>query len=126
MKEHIRVASTQYFIRPVASFREFADQVAGLAGTAADYKARLLVLPEYFTVQLLTLGDLKKPIKEQVRDLASQTPAFLDLMGGLAKKHGLYIVAGTIPRSRRQRRAAQRLLRLRPERRATTSRASCT
>jgi len=97
MHDRIRVASTQYFIRPVESFREFADQVAGLVGTAADYKARLMVLPEYFTVQLLTLGDLRKPIEEQVRDLAQQTPAFLELMGGLAKKHGIYIVAGTIP-----------------------------
>ncbi len=97
MDDRIRVASTQYFIRPVASFREFADQVAGLVGTAADYKARLMVLPEYFTVQLLTLGDLGKPIEEQVRDLARQTPAFLELMSGLARRHGLYIVAGTIP-----------------------------
>jgi len=97
MNDRIRVASTQYFIRPVKSFREFADQVAGLVGTAADYKARLMVLPEYFTVQLLTLGDLKKPIEEQVRDLAEQTPAFLELMSGLARKYGLYIVAGSIP-----------------------------
>lgn len=97
MNDRIRVASTQYFIRPVASFRDFADQVGGLVGTAADYKARLMVLPEYFTVQLLTLGDLGKPIEEQVRDLAQQTPAFLELMAGLAKKHRIYIVAGTIP-----------------------------
>lgn len=97
MNDRIRVASTQYFIRPVASFRDFAEQVAGLVGTAADYKARLMVLPEYFTVQLLTLGDLGKPIEEQVRDLAQQTPAFLELMAGLAKKHRIYIVAGTIP-----------------------------
>ncbi|KAB2961361.1 MAG: carbon-nitrogen hydrolase family protein [Thermoanaerobaculia bacterium] len=97
MREHVRVASTQYFIRPVASFREFAQQVEGLVGTAADYKARLVVLPEYFTVQLLTLGDLQRPIEEQVRDLANQKPAFLELMSGLARRHRIYIVGGTIP-----------------------------
>ncbi|MCZ7652688.1 MAG: carbon-nitrogen hydrolase family protein [Thermoanaerobaculia bacterium] len=97
MREIVRVAAVQYFIRPVRSFEQFADQVAGLVDTAADYKARLVVFPEYFTVQLLTLGDLARPIPEQVRSLAGQLPAFLELMSGLARKHGIYVVAGSIP-----------------------------
>jgi predicted amidohydrolase len=55
--DRIRVASLQYFIRPVTSYEQFRDQVTGLVETAADYKCQLLVFPEYFTVQLLTLGD---------------------------------------------------------------------
>jgi len=97
MTDRLRVASIQYFIRPVASFDRFADQVAGLVGTAADYRAGLVVFPEYFTVQLLTLGDLRRPIEEQVRALATQVPRYVELMAGLAKEHGLYIVAGSIP-----------------------------
>ena len=69
----------------------------GLVQTAADYKCRLVVFPEYFTVQLLTLGSLQGPMAEQVRHLATQEPRFCELMGGLARKHGLYIAAGTIP-----------------------------
>jgi predicted amidohydrolase len=98
MGNRLRVASIQYYIRPVKSYQKFADQVSALVGTAADYKAHLVVFPEYFTVQLLTLGDLGKPIAEQVRDLSVQAPTFLELMSSLAKKHGLYIVAGSIPR----------------------------
>ncbi|MCM2269744.1 MAG: carbon-nitrogen hydrolase family protein [Thermoanaerobaculia bacterium] len=97
MNDPVRVASIQYFIRPVRSFDEFAQQVSALVGTAADYKARLVVFPEYFTVQLLTLGARERPIQEAVRDLAGQVPAFLELMSGLAREHGLYVVAGTIP-----------------------------
>jgi len=97
VSERVRVAALQYFIRPVRSFDEFAEQVSGLVGTAADYKARLVVFPEYFTVQLLTLGDRGRPIEEAVRDLAGQVPAFLDLMSELARRHDLYVVAGTIP-----------------------------
>jgi len=97
MSQPLRVASVQYFIRPVDSFEQFANQVRGLVETAADYKARLVVFPEYFTVQLLTLNDPGMPIKESVRELARQVPAFLDLLGGLARKHGLYIVGGSIP-----------------------------
>ncbi len=95
--ERIRVAALQYFIRPVQTFDQFRDQVEALVDTAADYDCHLLVFPEYFTVQLLTLGNVKRPISEQVRDLAREVPRFLELMCALAKKSRMYIVAGTIP-----------------------------
>lgn len=95
--ERLRIASLQYFIRPVQTFDQFRDQVQALVETAADYKAQLLVFPEYFTVQLLTLGNVKRPIQEQIRDLALQADRFRTLMSDLARQHGLYIVAGTIP-----------------------------
>lgn len=95
--DRIRVASLQYLIRPVKSYKEFADQVEGLVDTAADYKCRLIVFPEYFTTQLLTLGDVKRPISEQVRDLALQRDRFIEMMGDLARRRNVYIVGGTIP-----------------------------
>jgi predicted amidohydrolase len=97
MADRIRVASLQYFIRPVQSFAQFRDQVVGLVETAEDYKCQLLLFPEYFTVQLLTLGNIRKPIREQVSDLASQVPPYIELMSELAKKHNMYILGGTIP-----------------------------
>lgn len=95
--ERIRVASMQYFIRPVLDFEQFQAQVVGLVETAADYKCHLVVFPEYFTTQLLMLGDYKGPIKGQVRALAKQAPRFISFMMELAMKHKLYIVGGTIP-----------------------------
>lgn len=95
--ERLRLASLQYFIRPVKHFDEFAAQVTGLVETAADYKCHLAVFPEYFTTQLLTLGDTRRPMPEQVRALADQRDRYLELMSGLAKKHRLYLLGGTIP-----------------------------
>ena len=95
--DRIRVASLQYFVRPVASFEQFADQVSALVETAKDYRCQLVVFPEYFTVQLLTLGNVKRPIHEQIHDLATQLPRFVELMSGLSRRHRLYIAAGTIP-----------------------------
>lgn len=95
--ERIRIAAIQYFIRPVQSFEQFREQVAALVETAEDYKCHLLVFPEYFTVQLLTLSSVKRPISEQIRDLARQVPRFIELMSDLAAKNRIYIVAGTIP-----------------------------
>jgi len=96
-QERIRVASLQYFIRPVQTWEQFRDQVDALVETAADYKCQLVVFPEYFTVQLLTLGNTRRPIDDQIRDLAAQVPRFIDLMSGLARRENVYIVAGTIP-----------------------------
>jgi predicted amidohydrolase len=95
--ERLRVAALQYFIRPVQTFDQFKDQVASLVETAADYGCKLIVFPEYFTVQLLTLGNIKRPIREQIFDLADQLPRYLELMTSLAKQYAVYIVGGTIP-----------------------------
>jgi len=93
----VRVATVQYFIRPVTSFQQFADQVSGIVSTAADYGCELVVLPEYFTIQLLTLGDLSRPVPQQVRALAGRVPEYVELMTTLAKRHEIYIVGGSIP-----------------------------
>jgi len=95
--DRIRVATLQYFIRPVHSFTEFEAQVTGLVETAADYQAHLLVFPEYFTIQLLTLGDTRRPLMEQVRNLTRQRPRFVEMMSRLAADNRIYIVAGSIP-----------------------------
>lgn len=95
--ERVRVAVLQYFIRPVPDFNAFEAQVRGLVETAADYKCQLIVFPEYFTLQLLTLGDVSQPIQAQVRSLADQVPRFLEVFSSLAKRLKVYIVGGTIP-----------------------------
>lgn len=95
--ERIRVASLQYFIRPVPTIDQFRDQVEALVDTAADYKCQLLVFPEYFTVQLLTLGNIRRPMREQVRDLARQVPRYQEILSAMAQRHHMYIVGGSIP-----------------------------
>lgn len=97
MSNRVRVATLQYFIRPVHRFEEFADQVEALVWTAADYKARLLVFPEYFTCQMLTLNDIHHPIKDQIRHLAQLEERIVALLRRLAHESGLYIVGGTLP-----------------------------
>lgn len=95
--ESLRVAAIQYFIRPVSSIEGFAGQVTSLVDAAADYGSRLVVFPEYFTTQLLTLGDLDRPIDRQIRQLCDHLPFYLELLSGLARRHGIYLVGGTIP-----------------------------
>lgn len=93
----VRVGSLQYYIRPVKSFDEFALQVEALVETARDYKVKILTFPEYFTTQLLTLGNVKRPILEQVRDLAKEEDRIVNLMSDLSVKNNIIIVGGTLP-----------------------------
>lgn len=95
--KRVRVAALQYYIRPVRSYDDFASQVESLVETARDYKAQLVVFPEYFTTQLLTLGNVKRPISEQIRDLADQEERIVETLSSLAKKNKVIIVGGTLP-----------------------------
>lgn len=92
-----RVASLQYYIRPVDSYSDFEAQLTGLVDTARDYNVKLLVLPEYFSIQLLTLANLERPINIQIRDLAHQEERIKETLTKLAKKSNIIIVAGTMP-----------------------------
>ncbi|MCB9837704.1 MAG: GNAT family N-acetyltransferase [Phycisphaeraceae bacterium] len=91
-----RVAALQYFVRPIRGFEEFREQVAGLVHTAADYDCDLLVFPEYFTVQLLTLGDVRRPMEVQIRELARRAPDYVEVFEKLSRECGIHIIAGTI------------------------------
>jgi predicted amidohydrolase len=95
--DRIRVASLQYFIRPVRRFKQFAEQVEALVWTAKDYHAKLLVFPEYFTCQMLTLNSTRLGIYDQIRALAGLEERIVELMRRLAQQSGLYIVGGTLP-----------------------------
>lgn len=97
MARTVRVAAVQYLMRPVSDWDMFAKQVSGLVMTAADYKVKLVLFPEYFTTQLLTLEDTTVPIHTLIRSLAKQRDRYLELMTGLAKKHKVFIVGGTHP-----------------------------
>lgn len=93
----LRVASLQYYIRPVERFEDFEAQVEALVNTAADYDVRLLVFPEYFTCQLLTLNDLSVSIERQIRQLARLEERIVEMFVRLARKSGIYIVGGSLP-----------------------------
>ncbi|MEQ9616837.1 MAG: GNAT family N-acetyltransferase [Phycisphaerales bacterium] len=91
-----RIAALQYFVRPIRDFAAFRDQVEALVHTAADYDCDLVVFPEYFTTQLLTLGDIRRPMDEQIRDLSRRVPDYLEVFESLSKSCGIHIVAGSI------------------------------
>lgn len=92
----VRVACVQYQMRKVSAFAEFARQVSYFVDVAADYQSDFVLLPELFSVQLLSRLDAVSP-QEGMKKLAAYTPRFRKLMSDLARKYGLTIIAGSHP-----------------------------
>ena len=93
--DRIRVASLQYWLRPVKNFDEFAQQASDWVRNAADYKSQIVLFPEYFSLQLLSLEKPDAPLPELVRSVSRHLPSAIELFSELAKKHHLTVVAGT-------------------------------
>jgi predicted amidohydrolase/predicted N-acetyltransferase YhbS len=91
----VRVALAQYAMKPVASFDAFAAQVRFAVETAVGRSADFLLLPEYFTLQLLSIdGEMLDPAAA-IRRMTGHAPALHELLAGLAVRRNINIVAGS-------------------------------
>lgn len=95
----LRVAACAYPIERLESFVAFAQKQEFLVERAVQEGARLLVFPEYASMELTSIlppeqqGDLQREL------LAMQglLPDYLATYAALAKKHGVYILGPSFP-----------------------------
>jgi len=92
----VRVACVQYQMRKIKSFQEFANQVTYFVDVAADYRSDFVLLPELFTVQLLSQTATLSS-QEGMRRLAEYTPKLVKLLSSLAKSYGIVLIGGSHP-----------------------------
>jgi len=92
----VRVACVQYQMRKVRSFSDFARQVSYFVEVAVDYGTDFVLLPELFTVQLLSQTSTQSP-QEGMRKLSEYTPRLVKLLTNLAARHGITIIGGSHP-----------------------------
>jgi predicted amidohydrolase/GNAT superfamily N-acetyltransferase len=95
-RRRVRITCVQYQMRKVASFADFARQLEYFIDVAADYESDFVLLPELFTVQLLSHLDALSP-QEGMKKLAAYTGRFVKLVQKLARKFGVTIIAGSHP-----------------------------
>lgn len=95
--ETLRVATLQYSIRPVQSFEDFAEQSSLWVINAADYKAKVVVFPEYFTLQLFSLSHTSQALPDLVRGVSHLKSRYVELFQKLAQTYSITIIAGSIP-----------------------------
>jgi predicted amidohydrolase len=98
----MRIAVTQFKVRDVSSFDDFAEHVAWHVEGAVWQRAGCVVFPEYFTSELLTTFPEARttPHQEAARVFErlgrEYTEAYLDLFTSLATDKGIYIVGGSL------------------------------
>ena len=83
----VRIATTQYLLRPVADFDAFAQQVTFFTESAADYGSHFLLFPEFFTMQLLSSLREADPARA-VRRLAAMRGRYEELRKESARTIG--------------------------------------
>jgi predicted amidohydrolase/GNAT superfamily N-acetyltransferase len=93
----VRVCAAQWCMRPIHSWEEFERTVTFFVETADTYHSHFLLMPELFTAQLFSLMPADLDSREAIRRLASMTERYIDLLSGLAQKHGVYIIVGSQP-----------------------------
>ncbi|GAB6931661.1 hypothetical protein JCM14719A_00140 [Calditerricola satsumensis] len=94
MNMRMRVAAVQYALRSIRSVDEFAAQVTHYVRTAQEFGAEVVLFPEFFTTQLLSIGDGRGNALP-IDALPDFTEAYRRLFGRLARETGMLLIGGT-------------------------------
>lgn len=90
----LRVAAVQYHLHPISTFGEFAKQVEHYTKTAEEFGAEVVLFPEFFTTQLMSMGDGEREALS-IQELPNFTEPYRQLFEKLAQRTGMHMVAGT-------------------------------
>lgn len=96
----MKVASSQYRARKLKSIEDFENHLRWHVKSAADQGAELLLLPEFFTIELLTLHQFDSKSKDDLTRIfewfgKEYANVLTPLCGALAKEYGITIAAGS-------------------------------
>lgn len=95
----IRIATAAYDVSYFSGWADYVAKLTNWVGRASDNGAELLVFPEYAAMELVSLfeHDIRQSLARQLEALQAFAPPYVDLHAGLAREHGVYIVAGSFP-----------------------------
>jgi predicted amidohydrolase len=94
-----RLATAQYDIGFFDAWSDYRQKILRWIEAAAGNGAQVLVFPEYFSLELASLfgKEVYGSLTQQLEALQSLLPEFQNLFQGEAKRHGLYVLAGSFP-----------------------------
>jgi predicted amidohydrolase len=95
----IKIAAAQYPVSAPATWDDAAAQLTQWVAEAAGFGAQLLVFPEYAALSLAALfePDLRSDLRRQLHAVQDLRKSYLQLHEELARRHDLYILAGSFP-----------------------------
>lgn len=95
----LRLAAAQYDIGFLRDWETYSEKITHWVGRAVAEQARLLVFPEYFSMELASLfaEDVYRSLARQLDAMQDLLERFVILFERLARERGIYIVAGSFP-----------------------------
>jgi predicted amidohydrolase len=90
----LRVSAVQYHLHTIRSFEDFAIQSEHYIKTAEEFGAEFVLFPEFFTTQLMSIGD-KQGKALSINDLPDYTEQYRNLFSSFAKQTNMHIIGGT-------------------------------
>jgi predicted amidohydrolase len=99
MAAPFRLAAAQYDIGFLKNWDEYAAKIGRWVEEAVNERAKLLLFPEYFSMELASLfpEEVYRSLSRQLCELQALLPDFLALFRELAERHGVYLAAGSFP-----------------------------
>ena len=99
MSAPFRVATAQYDIGFFADWSAYEAKIARWIDEAATNGAKLLVFPEYFSMELASLfgPTVYSSLEKQLDALQGLLPDFRAMFTAQARRHSVHIVAGSFP-----------------------------
>jgi predicted amidohydrolase len=96
---NVRVAACAYPVEELPDFPAFATKQAELVRAATERGARLLVFPEYASVELTSIlpAAERGELRRELRALQPLSAALTALYAELAREHAVYILAPSFP-----------------------------
>lgn len=93
----MKIAVARYPIDAPGSFEAFADKQSAWVAEAAAAGARVVVLPEYLSLELAAAfpHSVRADLASSLLALQSLQEAWVTLFRRLAQRHGVYLVPGT-------------------------------
>lgn len=94
-----RLAAAQYDIGFLKRWDDYSAKITRWVGEAAGNGAKMLLFPEYFSMELASLfpEDVYRSLSKQLTEIQTLLPDFVSLFSDMAEQHGVYIVAGSFP-----------------------------
>lgn len=89
-----RVSAVQYHLHTISSFEDFAAQCEHYIKTAQEFGSDFILFPEFFTTQLLSIGD-ENGKALSINELPKFTDKYVELFKNFASETGLHIIGGT-------------------------------
>lgn len=93
--DSVRVMSVQFKQRKISSYVEFIDSVKYFLEVAQDYNSDFILFPEYFSMQLLSIGNAKLEALAAVDKMNEYIPQLKSDFSEFSKKYNVNIISGS-------------------------------